>query len=161
MKKILYLFLILTLFPAASFAQQGRDAGNKTATCSKIMEKLSNAQRALNGSQEKIRNRQGDINGNIENRRENRILQMEKIRNKWSQNRADHFEKLRERAQTEEQKQAVEGFVIAVESALIIRQEAFDRAIRDYQVEFDALAESRQSEVKQRAEDYKTAVEKA
>lgn len=107
---------------------------------SKIDQRFSNAQSKLEAKREEISNR-------IEKRRERRDAKLEEKRARWDVNREEHFTKMEERAQTDEQKQAVVVFHRAVTEAIKARRAAIDGAIQNFRDGVDNVKLLRKSTI--------------
>lgn len=154
------LAFVLFMFPLVAVAENGISANSdkKITLCEKMVEKISAVGQKMTAWENKINDKQNNILKSINNKRENRIGQLKEIRGKWNQSREEHYQKLREKAITKEQKQAVETFIAAMQTAIKIRNEAFDKAINEFQIKLDNLIALRQVSVKQKTGDYKRAV---
>jgi len=116
----------------------------------KIEEKLTKREKNLENKEENILNK-------IRERREERERKMEQRREKWDKNRTEHFTKLKEKAGTNEQKQAVLEFVQTIGEAVKIRREAFDKAINDFRKGLDEIQDRRTVVLLEAVADYKEA----
>lgn len=115
----------------------------------KIEKNLSNKQQAL----DKRRNEQSK---KIQNNHDNKTAEITKLRNQWDKNRSNHYDKLNEKATTQEQKDAIEQFKNAIESAVAKRRATFDQATQDYRDTIDYAINNKQNGIDQVVSIYKT-----
>lgn len=92
------------------------------------------------------------------NSRDNRLVEK---RSQWEALRAKQFEKIRVRADSDNERQAVDDFRDEVESAVKAKNEAYDALRRDFRDKVDGAMQERKNRIKTAVESYKSAVKKA
>lgn len=121
---------------------------------SKIDQRMANRDAKLEQKREQISNR-------IEIRRQERNAKLEQKRAKWDVNRVEHFAKLEEKAQTDEQKQAVITFTKAVSEAIAVRRAAIDTAIQEFREGVTEAKASRKASTDELVSDFRDAIKAA
>jgi chromosome segregation ATPase len=97
----------------------------------------------------------------LQNRVKQNDEQLDKIRKNAENNRKQFYEILRLRAQTEEQKQAVEKFRLAVEATVQTRQQAIDEANKAYRQGVEQLNSTRQQALDQALKTFQASIQAA
>ncbi|USN53082.1 MAG: hypothetical protein H6760_02795 [Candidatus Nomurabacteria bacterium] len=89
---------------------------------------------------------------------ESREQSLDEHRDTWDKNRLQQFTRLRARANTEIQKQAVEAFIQNVEDAIEIRRAAVDAALATYRKGLEDLLAERKSITAAATDEYKSEI---
>lgn len=162
-KKLLFLLAGIILFPSLVFAQNGNQGVEQKIKnfCNQLSNLTSRVDQRASGLGEKLQLKRNEIQNKIQERRENRDVKLEQVREKWDANREEHFTKLEEKAQTEEQKQAVIDFKKAVKDAITARRLAIDTAIDDFKAGTDQAIAERKSAIDKLSDEYESAVKEA
>ena len=129
--------------------------------CERLSDFSSRVDQRIISRDAKLGEKRDEIAGRIEERRSERDGRLEEKRGKWDENRAEHFAKLEEKAQTDEQKQAVLVFVKAIEEAIKARRLAIDKAIEDFRRAVEEAKAARKTAVDGAVSNYKNAVKTA
>ncbi len=143
-----FVFSNVLVFPPI-YAQE--DAFDRTGTgrgiCARLDaaktelgDRLSSRRAALGAKRDQLRDK-------FLERRDERQSRRAERREVWAARFEEHFAKLREGAETDEQKEAVEEFVEAIQNAIVTRRAAVDAAAAAYYDGVLALRESRKTDV--------------
>lgn len=166
----LLVLLVPTLVFAAPFRPLKSTADNATGTAGKLkpaataavctridafMEKL---QLGLGQANTRLADAQQERIQKLKDRADKNDEQLNGIRDKADENRLQHYEKLKARAQTEEQKQAAQTFIDTVEKAVETRQAAVNAAIEAYRNGLADATKIRQSAIQQAKKNFEAAV---
>ncbi len=116
-------------------------------TCERINSFSTTVTTRLVDHEAKLATKAGERVAKLENRKETTDTRRATNRDQWDTNRAERFAKLRARATTDVQKQAVESFVTTIESAVKIRRTAIDTAVATYRAGLTAEITERQTAV--------------
>lgn len=172
---ILAMFVIASLvLPGLSFAQrEGQPFGNsnkgnntsananKESICSKIEDWANKIDQNISDKEIRIQEKRTERNQIMDNRREERDAKLIEIRNKWEANRAEQYAKLLEKAQDNEQRQAVIEFKQDVEAAIAARKAAVDKAISDFRDSLDQVIAGRKTAIDAAKATYRNAYQVA
>jgi hypothetical protein len=144
----------LVLSPLLILAQSDR-------ICERITKIRERVEQRIGQKENQLSAKQSDIESEYTERNQERETALEQRREKWDQNREEHFLMLEEKAQTDEQKQAVTDFVQTITAAVEKRREAFDQAILDFQEGVGSIRQSRLGVLTNAISDYKEGVGQA
>jgi len=120
------------LVPLWIFAQNANDNQKAKGFCNSISNLASKYDQKVTDRETKLEEKRNEIQNRITNRWVERDAKLAEKRAKWDVNREEHFEKLEEKAGTDEQKQALLDFKQAVTAAITARRAAIDKAIEDF-----------------------------
>lgn len=129
--------------------------------CEKISESSSKFTARFDEKTEKVRTRVDARLGNWDEKRSERDAKLAEIRTMRDENFEEHFKKLEERAQIEEQKKAVTDFETTVRKAVEVRRSAIDTAIKAFRTAADNLIGNRKNGLSDAAKTYQASVEAA
>lgn len=149
------------LVPALVLAQTGDTNQGAKGFCTQLSTISSNIEQRLADRDSKLEAKRAEIQSRIEERRSERDARLVAMRTKWDANRAKHFAKLEERAQTDEQKQAVVAFTGAVNAAIAARRATVDTAIQNFRDGVGGLITSRKTSVDAAITTFKNSVQLA
>lgn len=133
---IALLFVTVILAPVLILAQQkgnGNGNGNEAkGFCNRVSKISSDTGKRFGSSKAKLEQKRERIRERVEERRQERDQRYEQKREKWDDNRAEHFAKLDEKAGTDEQKRIALEFQEAVNAAIRTRRDAVNAAIQEF-----------------------------
>ena len=135
--RLALLFVIVILAPVLILAQQkGNSNGNGSNAakgfCNRVSKISSDTGQRFGNSNAKLEQKRERIRERVEERRQERDQRYEQKREKWDDNRAEHFAKLDEKAGTNEQKRVALEFQEAVNAAIRARRDAVNAAIQQF-----------------------------
>lgn len=133
----------------------------KNSACDAISNIYTKIEERITAREAQVKEIQTNIGAKYTEKIQNRETAIKERRDKWDENRGEHFTKLGEKAQTDEQKQAVAAFVKTVTIAVKDRRAAFDKAILDFQKGVGVLYKSRTTVLAGAIATYKTDVKSA
>ena len=129
------------------FAQTGtpKAAGTQASKnfCQRVSEFSSRIDQKITEQNVKLEAKRNETANKISSRRQERTSNLAEIRTKWDESRTEHFQKLREKAETDAQKQALIQFKEAVNSAISTRRAAVDAANSGFQQGVDQAITAR------------------
>lgn len=151
------------ILPSLVFAQviQKNNIKRDAAFCSKISDTLTNVENRADEREAKIKEKRETRQSTIDERREKRDERLAEFRQRHDENRSEHFQKLMEKALTDEQKQAVTQFQTDINNAIITRKTTIDKAINDFRQGIDNAISSRKTSVDSLISTYKNSIEEA
>lgn len=166
MKKYNKIIISLIVFsfvlsPILIFAQgkgSGKGSGNACEAITKIQNRITEG---LTKREGQLNNKEESIGNKYQERKQEREMALEQRREKWDENREEHFAKLTGKAVNDEQKQAVLEFVEVITNAVKDRREAFDQAILGFQEGLNDIHQGRSSSLAEVVASYKEAVNQA
>lgn len=118
---------------ADSSKKEQKVTGAEATKCTQVASLATKIQSQLVERQKKIEGKQNTNESELEARLQKRILELESKRKIWDAKRQENFAKLREKATTETQKQAVEQYITTVTQAIATRRTKNDLAISSFQ----------------------------
>lgn len=158
---ILFVLGVLINLNSASTAQAesipAREA-TRAEICSRIDDIESKMQDSMSSRQQALEKRRSDQSKKMQSNFENKALQISELRSQWDKNRSSHYEKLGEKATTQEQKSALEDFKNTIESAVAKRRAAFDQATQDYRNSIDYTMNNKQNGIEEIVSTYKSQI---
>lgn len=138
--------IISILSPSLILAQNDNAENNKAnGLCKGLSAVASKIDQRIIDRKAKIEAKQEEIAKKIEEGQNRRNAKLEAVRMKWDTNRAEHFAKLEEKAQNDEQKQAVIAFTKAVTTAISARRTIIDRTIHNFRQGVKQMINARKS----------------
>lgn len=156
------LFLSGTFIVPLSAHEESTDGGSALrGICARLDTAKSGLHGRLGTRREVVREKHGELRDRFLEKRDERRERRRERRDEWALRFEEHFAKLRENAETPEQKQAVEEFVSAVGSAIVARHTAVDAAAALYHDGVLAVREERRAAIEAAAEKFKVAVDAA
>ena len=147
--------------PAAAENVQENKEKFQAATCENIVDQANQISEKIKERVSTRVQRRTDREENLDGRFAERDQKLADIRARWDKRRQEFYDKLEEKAGTDEQKQAVAEFKKAVEAAVVARRAAIDKAIADFREGLKDLIEGKKSGVDSAATQYKQSVEAA
>jgi G:T-mismatch repair DNA endonuclease (very short patch repair protein) len=149
--------------PFFVFAQNAapRQQATGAAFCSRLENLSSETLSKMAERETKIEAARSQRQSNLGSRRQERDINLDGLRDKWEQNREEHYAKIEARLTTEDQKQALAVFKSAIEDAVTSRQTSVDRAISAFRSGIDAKISARKTAIDKAVSDFKTAVSAA
>jgi hypothetical protein len=117
------------------------------AFCTKVSEYSLKVEQKIIDREAGLEQKREQINNRFRERWEKQDSDLDTKRDKWDDNREDQYSRLRERATTEEQKQAVEAFKNSIQVAISARRSAVDAALSVYRQGIEQAFTSRKSSV--------------
>ena len=157
----LFSFLILTII-AVPILTQGKNEENKgKGFCVRISSIVSKIDQRIDHYTNKLTEKRTQNQNRVSERRQERSNRFEEKREKWDVNRAEHFEKLEERAQTNEQKQAIIEFKKIITQAISNRRAKIDIVIQNFRNGLSDLKTSRKTSIDNVILDYKNDIKTA
>lgn len=141
------LFVLFFLVPTLILAQgaQGNQSGK--ALCNRLGNLYEKAVERITDKDGRITQKRDEMKQKLDEHWQIRGSKLTEKREKWNENRADHFIKLEEKAQTDVQKQAIITFRQAMEAAIAARRTAVDKAITDFRQGVENIKATRQSAI--------------
>ncbi len=133
----------------------------RSEICSRIDDIESKVQDSMSSRQQALEKRRSDQAKKMQSNFENKALQISELRTQWDKNRSSHYEKLGEKATTQEQKSALEEFKNTIESAVAKRRAAFDQATQDYRNSIDYTMNNKQNGIEEIVNTYKSQLTQA
>jgi len=129
--------------------------------CARLDDIESKMQDSMLSRQRVLEKRRSDQAKKMQSNFENKTLQISELRSQWDKNRFSHYEKLGEKATTQEQKSALEEFKNTIESAVAKRRAAFDQATQDYRNSVEYTMNNKQNGIDEIINTYKSRVSQA
>ncbi len=120
------------LVPVLIFAGHDNAEEKAKGYCARLSTLSSNIDQRIANRDSRLEAKRTEIANRIETRQGERDARILEKRAKWDANRAEHFAKLEERAQTDEQQQAVVAFKETINASIATRRAAIDEAIQDF-----------------------------
>lgn len=159
-KKILGVFILIALVSPTIISAKNEDAGSnkRVGYCERISSIQTGINKNTGNHGQKLAQKRQEINNRLNEKRTELEKKRDQRRDKWDVNREEHFTKLQERAQNDEQKQAVSNFVNKVQSAISVRRGLIEKAISDYHDALDDLKESREATIDSLTDNYEQGV---
>jgi len=154
---ICLLLVIIILVPVLILAQQKGAKG----FCNRVSKISSDTGKGFGNNSAKLEQKRERITERIEERRQERDERYEEKKAKWDANRAEHFAKLDEKAETDEQKEITTEFQEAVVAAIRIRRDAVYAAIQQFRQGLDDAKIARKGSTDQAVIDFKASSEAA
>lgn len=155
--------IITTILAPILVLAQADDAGGPPTgakgICARLSTIIERTGQRITERDSKLETKRAEISNKIETRRSERDSKLEMRREKWDTNRAEHFAKLEERAQTDEQKQAVLSFTEAVTAAIAERRAAISNAIQDFRDGVNEATASRKESVDELVRSYRDSIQ--
>lgn len=144
-------------------AQRAADKEEKQAervekTCAMISTQGEQIQARLTERISQLTQKRSSVEARIKQQTQQRTAALTQKRTTWSGTRSANWEKLRSKAQTEEQKAAVEKFILAVQNAVKAKNEAVDKIISSFRTELQSKNSQRKSEIDSEITGYRNAV---
>lgn len=133
----------------------------KADICSRVDGLNNKMEDSLSNKQQDIEKRRKQQSKKIQTNYEDKTSQISSLRSQWDKNRSNHYEKLSEKASTQEQKSAIEEFKNTIEAAVAKRRALFDRATQDYRNSIDLAINNRQNGIDEIVSTYKTNINQA
>lgn len=127
------------LLPGLILAQTGAATEALKGFCARLPDISSKITQRMDEKDAKLEEKSAEILSRLETRRTERDAKLAEKRAEWDAKRAEIFAKLEDKAETDEQKQAVAVFVGAVQEAVAVRRAAVDAAVQDFR---EGLAEA-------------------
>lgn len=138
-----------------------RTEGQTANFCSLVDQVAARVSSEVASSTTRLLDARSNRGKNIDSRRDDRSTKLSDNRNKFDENRGEHYTKLRARATTDTQKATVETFITAIDAAVTARRAAVDAAIRAFRDGVDKAIADRQTAVDGYVTTFKTAVQTA
>lgn len=129
----------------ANTSNQGNIGNNQGLLCSRITNWMDKISQDINNRENRLQEKRAEREQIMNNRREERDEKLAQIRERWEANREKQYSKLEEKAQTDEQKQAVIEFKQAVDAAIAARKAAIGAAIKTYRDGLDEAIDGRKT----------------
>lgn len=160
-KKILVSFLLVAIvFPSFAIAKSENAEENKgKGFCERISSLSENINKRIGNNGHNLYQKRIEINDQFKEKRREYLENKEQRREKWDINREEHFSKLKEKAGTNEQKEAINRIMETLQIAISARREAIDMAINKYRQELDKLKEDRKVSVDNLIKNYKANIQ--
>lgn len=157
---ILFSSLVLAII-MIPILTEGKNEGSKgKGFCDHISSVISKIDQRIDHYTNKLTEKRTQNQNRVSERRQERSNRSEEKREKWDTNRAEHFEKLEERAQTNEQKQATLEFRKTITQAISNRRAKIDSAIQNFRNGVKNLKTSRKDSIDDLILDYKNDIKK-
>lgn len=131
------------------------------AVCERLDAFIGKLGQNLNQARTKLSDAKQERSEKLKDRSGKNDERLSEVREKADGNREEHYAKLKQRAETEAQKQAVEDFIAAVDDAVKARKAAVDDAIEAYRQGLADAAKTRQAAVEAAKKNFEAAVEAA
>jgi hypothetical protein len=149
-------FIICLAAPRAFGATEAKDpfCKNITQLSDRILTRFESAK-------DKIRTRQTEILDQIGKNRQSREERVAEARSQWDQRRAQQFQAMLNKADTDQKKKVVAVFQQAIEIAVKAKRDAISAAKDQYLEDFDALIAARNEQANDAAGKYGAAVKAA
>lgn len=129
--------------------------------CSKISELGSKVDQMITGKLVNLDSKRSERDKKLGEKRAEIDQKLGENRQKWDSNRAEHYAKLQEKADTDAKKQALLNFISAVDKAIADRRTAVNAAQDAFRNGIDKLLTSRGTKADQITAEYKKAIEDA
>ena len=155
---LLAFILAVNLFMPVSSLAQGVSNDTQRSFCNRVSEWNTKIDRSIADREAKLEARRVDRLEKLAEKRKDRDEKIAENRERWGENRDEHFAKLNERAQNDEQRQAVADFVAAVKTAIATRKAAINAAIQAFRQGIDKAIADRKTAVDDAVQSFKDAV---
>ena len=162
-KLIIILFSLLVVFVITGpILTEGKNEGNEDrGFCARISSVVSKIDQRIDHYTNRLTERRTQNQNRVEERRQERSNRFKEKREKWDTNRAEHFERLEERAQTNEQKQAMLEFKQTITQAISNRRATINVAIENFRNRVSDIKTSRKFSIDSLILDYKNDIKTA
>lgn len=134
------------LVPIVMIAQANDNQAGKSI-CSKISDSSSRTMQRITEKWGRVQTKRAEITNRIQARWQERDSGLLEKQNRWDANRAQHFQKLRERFQEGEKKQAVIDFQEVISEAVANRRAAITEATTNYRQGVQQMKANRQASI--------------
>lgn len=134
------------------------NSGTPANFCSRIANVKSELNTKLNNLEKDRGERRTEISNKLKERKDNRIVQVQKKRDEAKKKFNDAISNLNTSATTDGQKAAITAFKSAVESANTTRRAAVDAAMKTHRDSVSALVTQRQDTIKTAASTFRSSV---
>jgi len=149
-KKLVVFFLgIFLIAPNLLLAQDRGSAARNLADnfCQRLANSRGNFQNRYDAAVNRLQDKREEHSDSLELRRIERAADIGKNRTSRDTNRERHFAAIEKRAETDEQKNAVAIFQLAVNTAVDERRKGVDQALEDFREGLDDLLQQRRENV--------------
>lgn len=150
-----------TLLQAKKKAEGFKEDAASKGICLRIDELSSNISGRMDEKESSIESKIQEKLHNLEKNRGRRDGELAEFRNEADQWREENYNILESKAETSEQKQAVEDFKTAIETAVKTRRTAINTAIDDFRDGVDQAITDRKSSIEEAAKTYRNSVRMA
>lgn len=134
------------LVPIVMIAQSNNSQAGKSI-CSKISDSSSRTMQRITEKWGRVEGKRAEITNRIQARWQERDSRLLEKQDKWNTNRAQHFQKLRERFQEGEKKQAVIDFQETISEAVANRRAAITEVTINYRQDVQQMKANRQASI--------------
>lgn len=107
--------------------------------CQAIDKIASKVQTQLDERKSKVESKRTSLAAESSSKQAERDKELAEKRAEWDAQRQENFQRLRSKAVTSEQKEAVENYIKAITEAISVRRSANDAALATYRAELEAL----------------------
>ncbi len=131
-------------------------SGNGKDFCDRLGTVSTNLEKRISNREEQFRRLKDNRLEKFLKHASSTAERLDGTRDKWDDNRKEHYAKLLERADTDAEKQAVEKFRAAMDAATAKRRAAIDAAIKTFQLDVKNMLGSRKGGLEKAASDFRT-----
>jgi hypothetical protein len=162
-------YIAATLVVLAITGPLGVAAENATSTpsgsgkdfCDRVGTISTNLERRISNREEQFRQLKDNRLKTFLQHASSTAERLDNTRDKWDENRKEHYTKLLERADTDAKKQAVEKFRAAMDAATAKRRAAIDAAIKTFETDVKNMLSSRKGGLEKAAADFRSSEQAA
>ncbi len=158
---VLLFALCVALVPSSVYAIEKRttteaaktEVTQQTSTkqtltkCQSLDQISTNLQNQLSKRKASVDSKRVDISKKTEASQQNRESELSKKRTDWDNQRQKNFDTLRSKAETDEQKQAVETYITAITEAIKVRRTANDAVFATFHSELETFKKTSKQSV--------------
>jgi len=142
--------------PLGVAAQTTTSTPNSKDFCDRLSGISTNIEKRIGSREEQFRRLKDNRLEKFLKHASSTAERLDGTRDKWDENRKEHYAKLLERADTDAEKQAVEKFRAAMDAAVAKRRAAIDAAINTFQTDVKNMLGSRKGGLEKAAADFRT-----
>lgn len=143
-------------------AQTPPDRNNlNTTICAKLNQLDPKIEKSLSQKQLNLENHRKEQSNKIQSSFDNKTSQINQSRELWDKNRLEHYDKLSDKANTQEQVDALNQFKSTIESAVIKRRAIYDQANNEYRNAIKNIIGNNQSTIDIVISNYQTQLTQA
>lgn len=143
-QKVLVFLCVLSVAASpvsvAAIERSGTTAPSKPKTNCQVLDQVStNLQNQLSARKAKVDSKRTEVSKKVGNTTENRVAELSTKRAEWDSQRQKNFDILRDKANTDAQKEAVEDYITVMMQAIQARRTANDAVLSTYRSEIESF----------------------
>ncbi|MEK7630813.1 MAG: hypothetical protein AAB417_02205 [Patescibacteria group bacterium] len=147
--------------PLSVAAQTATSTSNGKDFCDRVGTISTNLEKRISNREDQFRRLKDNRLETFLKHASSTMERLDTTRDKWDDNRKEHYAKLLERADTDAKKQAVEKFRAAMDAATAKRRAAIDAALKTFQTDVKSMIGSRKGGLEKAAADFRASEQAA